>query len=373
MPTERCPVDAAASSLSARRPEAGGVRHESTSDFVGFGRFAPSPTGDFHLGNLRTALLAWALARNSGRGFLIRMEDLDARSRAPFVSSQLADLEEIGIDWDGEVVFQSARREIYRAVQAQLADVGLLYECYCTRKELAAIASAPHRPPGSYPGTCRNLTEDQRAAGRAKLAGTGRGPALRLRADVSELAVSDDVYGTYCGAVDDMVIVRGDGVYSYNFISVLDDALQGVSQIVRGADLLPSTPRQVHLQHVLAAVFDQYSGALSRSAFDADANTIQFSPRYAHVPMVLRSDGARLAKRDGAVTLRELADLGWQTADVVQLLAASLGYADVRSAREFAQSVQRYGVPPVDWYLDPDILRGSPNEAIQMTLSASHH
>lgn len=308
------------------------------------GRFAPSPTGDFHLGNLRTALLAWACARSSGRQFLLRMEDLDERSRPEFAARQLADLEDLGIDWDGPVIYQSQRQAEYAAAYRDLEDAGLLYECYCTRKELAQVASAPHRPPGSYPGTCRNLTEAEREAGRAKLAGMQRGPAMRLCCDVGALTVHDAVVGDYTGAVDDLVIRRGDGVYSYNFVSVLDDGADGITQIVRGDDLLASTPRQVYLQRLL------------------DLPT----PEYVHVPMVYNADGVRLAKRDGAVTLRQLAGFGWTPADVVQLLAQSLGMLGVRSAGEFCERlVPGAKLVPASlrggrWLLDPVALEAGP-------------
>lgn len=283
----------------------------------GAGRYAPSPTGDFHLGNLRTALLAWALARNEGLDFIMRMEDLDERSRVEHGERQLADLASLGIDWDGPVLYQSEQSAEYDAAFARLEARGLLYECYCTRKDLAEVASAPHRPPGSYPGTCRNLTQAQRAAGRAKLSGMQRGPALRLRTAVEELAVVDEILGEYTGAVDDLVIKRGDGVYSYNFVAVFDDGREGITQVVRGADLLASTPRQVYLQQVLG--FER--------------------PAYYHVPMVLNAQGVRLAKRDGAVTLRELGEHGWEPGDVVELLGNSLGMVGVRDATEFAQAL----------------------------------
>ena len=284
------------------------------SEATGAGRYAPSPSGELHLGNLRTALLAWAYARKAGLRFLLRIEDLDERSRPEHEARQLRDLGALGIEWDGEPVRQSQRRELYADIFADMRQRGLLYECYCTRRELAEVASAPHRPPGSYPGTCRDLTKLQREAGRAKLAGTGRGPAYRLRSALTQLTVTDANYGDYCGAVDDLVLMRGDGVYSYNFVSVVDDAEMGVAQIVRGDDLLPSTPRQVYLQQLLGY------GA----------------PEYRHVPLVLNARGVRLAKRDGAVTMAALAaERGWGAADVVTLLAGSLGYTGVRSAVDF--------------------------------------
>jgi glutamyl-tRNA synthetase len=227
------------------------------------GRFAPSPTGVLHLGNLRTALLAWLYARSSGSGFVMRMEDLDqGRSRAHFVDEQLADLAAIGLDWDGEVVFQSQRGAYYEAAIAEL-DV---YECFCTRAEIREAARAPHGPPDAYPGTCRDLGDAERAERRA----AGRAPALRVR--------SDDP------AVDDFVVRRNDGTAAYNLAVVVDDADQGIEQVVRGDDLLESTPRQVWLQRALGLP----------------------TPDYAHVPLVIGPDGARLAKRHGAVTLRDV-------------------------------------------------------------------
>ena len=305
---------------------------------AGAGRYAPSPTGDFHLGNLRTAVLAWAFARRAGLRFVIRMEDLDERSRPEFVTTQLRDLESIGITWDEPVIFQSERLGLYRDVFTELQRQGLLYECYCTRKELAEVASAPHRPPGSYPGTCRDLTEAEREAGRAKLAGMSRGPALRLRTDVHTLAVRDEIAGLYEGAVDDLVIRRGDGVYSYNFVSVVDDADHGVTQIVRGDDLLPSTPRQVYLQRRLGTE----------------------TPAYLHVPLVLNREGIRLAKRDGAVTLRALAGYGWEPGDVVELIGQSLAIDGARTAQDIAEALDIDRLRHGPWLVDPTELEQGP-------------
>ncbi|MCF2706113.1 tRNA glutamyl-Q(34) synthetase GluQRS [Arcanobacterium haemolyticum] len=309
-----------------------------------YGRYAPSPTGDLHLGNLRTALLAWALARNSGRGFLMRMEDLDERSRPEFVDSQLADLEALGITWDGEVLFQSDRVAEYDDAIHELEARGALYECYCTRRELANVTSAPHRPPGSYPGTCRELSVQEREAGRLKLAGTNRGPALRLaapRTDAGELitlSCDDEICGHYEGGVDDLVVRRGDGVFSYNFVSVYDDGVTGVSQVVRGNDLLSSTPRQIFLQQALGLP----------------------EPEYAHVPMVFNAEGIRLAKRDGAVTMRELAHYGWTPGDVVDLLGRSLGFAGARNADEFASGLRECVIGVDPWRVDPETLTAGP-------------
>ena len=251
------------------------------------GRFAPSPTGALHLGNLRTALAAWLSARAAGESFLVRMEDLDRVTASPdHERSQLADLEALGLDRDGPVVRQSERFELYRAAIDRLRSAGLVYPCYCTRREIRAeidaAAQAPNGPvpDGAYPGTCRRL--DARA--RAEREAAGRRPALRLRTDGEVVEIVDDVWGAVPGRLDDVVLARSDGVPAYNLAVVVDDAAQGVTQVVRGDDLLPSTPRQVHLQRLLGLP----------------------TPRYRHVPLVLGPDGRRLAKRDGPVTLAEL-------------------------------------------------------------------
>ncbi|PIN51344.1 tRNA glutamyl-Q(34) synthetase GluQRS [Trueperella pyogenes] len=299
------------------------------------GRYAPSPTGDLHLGNLRTALLAWAFARHDSKRFHMRMENLDDRSRPEYYERQLSDLAAIGVDWDGDVLYQTDRIDRYDHIFAELAERGLLYECYCTRRELADVASAPHRPPGSYPGTCRNLTAAQREVGRAKLARMNRGPAYRLRTDVADMTVMDRIAGEYTGAVDDLVIRRGDGAYSYNFVSVVDDGEYGITQVVRGDDLLPSTPRQVYLQKLLGYA----------------------TPEYIHVPLVLNREGVRLAKRDGAVTLSELSGFGWTPDDVRALLLSSLGLAPGAGVAEFVPE----SIPKQPWILDVAGLAAGPH------------
>lgn len=245
------------------------------------GRFAPSPTGVLHLGNLRTALLAWLFARSAGSGFLVRMEDLDSgRVRPGYAEQQLADLAAIGIDWDGEVVYQSRRLGLYEEAISALGD--RVYECYCTRAEIREAASAPHGPlpEGAYPGTCLRLRPAELAAKRA----SGRPPALRVRADAALVGFEDRLHGQVEGVVDDFVIRRNDGAPAYNLAVVVDDAAQGIEEVVRGDDLLDSTPRQLFLIRALGLP----------------------EPSYAHVPLVLGPDGARLAKRHGAVTLREV-------------------------------------------------------------------
>ena len=175
---------------------------------TGAGRYAPSPSGDLHFGNLRTALLAWLFARSTGRRFVVRVEDIDKqRSSQEAAERQLADLRALGLDWDGEVIYQHDRDAAYEQALAQLPT----YECYCSRKDIREASRAPHAIPGQYPGTCRNLTEDQRAAKRAELAAQNRQPALRLLADVPTFTIHDTLHGTYTGDVDDFILRRGAG------------------------------------------------------------------------------------------------------------------------------------------------------------------
>ena len=211
----------------------------------GAGRFAPSPSADLHIGNLRTAVLAWLFARSTGRRFLMRVEDLDDRTHADIANRQLDDLAAIGLTWDEPAEWQSEHPQRYDAVVDELTGRGLLYECYCSRRDIAQAPRAPHAPQGAYPGTCRDLTDArEREARRAE---TGRPPALRLRTDAIVYTVHDLLHGEYTGIVDDFVVRRGDGVAAYNLAVVVDDAAQGIDQVVRGDDLLPSSPRQAYL------------------------------------------------------------------------------------------------------------------------------
>jgi len=268
------------------------------------GRFAPSPTGPLHVGNLRTALLAWLFARSSGSTFLVRVEDLDrAAAREHHVRAHLADLKALGLDWDGEVVRQSDRFDRYEAALDRLAADGLLYPCYCSRREVLAAVSAPHgpQPGGAYPGTCRDLTPRDRAAREAG----GRRPAWRVRAGGERVQVVDRLHGGFDAVVDDFVVRRGDGAPAYQLAVVVDDADQRVGEVVRGDDLLDSTPRQAWLGRRLELPI----------------------PTYAHVPLVLGADGERLAKRHGAVTLSDLAAAGASPVSVLTSMAISLGLA----------------------------------------------
>jgi glutamyl-tRNA synthetase len=292
---------------------------------VPVGRYAPSPTGSLHLGNLRTALVAWLAARVDGSAFLLRSEDLDPASRPEHEAAQQADLAALGLDWDGPVVRQSERRDLYEDAIGRLATAGLTYPCFCTRREIQDATRAPHgvAPDGAYPGTCRALTHADRAVHQA----TGRPPALRLRGGAARVEVVDALAGRVSGLVDDVVLRRNDGLPAYNLVVVVDDAAQGVGEVVRGDDLLGSTPRQVHLARRLGLSV----------------------PTYLHVPLVLGPDGARLAKRHGAATL---AKLGGD--EVRALLSRSLGLAAEGEPTDLPMLLGRFSrdrLPREPWVL----------------------
>ncbi len=303
------------------RPSGGGAS-------FGDGRFAPSPTGPLHLGNLRTALLAWLFARSAGARFLVRVEDLDrSRVRPGIEEAQLGDLAALGLDWDGGVARQSERGALYEEVIASLDAGGLLYPCYCTRAEIRAAVSAPHGIAASdrYPGTCRQLSQAERAEKEA----SGRPPALRVRAGGARVAFEDRLLGHHEGEVDDFVVRRNDGAPAYQLAVVVDDRDQGVEEVVRGADLVDSTPRQILLYRLLGLT----------------------APRYAHVPLVLGPDGQRLAKRHGAVTLDDRRRAGETPAEVLAWMATSLG---------LAEPGERPSLPDLLARFDPDRLPREP-------------
>jgi glutamyl-tRNA synthetase len=293
------------------------------------GRFAPSPTGRLHIGNLRTALVAWLSARAAAGRFVVRMEDLDrVTSRRELELVQLDELAAIGLDWDGDVVRQSERFDRYEAAIETLVAAGRTYECFCTRREIREAVSAPHGPTahGRYPGTCRRLSTAARAAKRAD----GRRPALRLLADGQQIAFDDAVAGPSAAPVDDIVLRRNDGVPAYNLAVVVDDAAQGITEVVRGDDLLSSTPSQIHLGELLGLP----------------------APRYAHVPLVMGPHGNRLAKRHGAVTLEQLAERGHDPGAVLGWVAVSLGLASGGERVTVAELVERFNmerVPREPW------------------------
>lgn len=275
-------------------------------------------------------MLAWLFARSSGRRFLIRIEDLDRARDAGTATRQLSDLTALGIEWDGEPVLQTTRAADHATALDRLRMAGLVYECTCTRKEIAEAPRAPHGAPGAYPGTCRDRSDQQRQAAREAI--SPRQPALRLRVPEGRRsqAFTDRVVGEVVATVDDFVLQRGDGAIAYNLAVVVDDATMGVDQIVRGDDLALSTPRQLLLQQLLNLA----------------------TPEYAHVPLVLGRSGARLAKRDGAVTLAELRAGGIDVDTVRTLLAGSLGLASVGERVSMPTLLQRFDatqIPHEPW------------------------
>lgn len=271
-------------------------------------RYAPSPTSDLHLGNLRTALAGWLLTRAAGGRWLMRMEDLDtARVSAAgeTAARQLEDLAALGLDWDGEVLWQSERGHAYASAIAQLGE--RTYECFCTRREIAEASSAPHDGHRRYPGTCADMGREEAARRRRD-----RPAAIRVRSEGASFMVTDIHAGEVTEVVDDFVLVRGDGTPAYNLAVVVDDIFQGVTRVTRGADLLSSAPRQAWLT-------EQLGGSPAE---------------YAHVGLVSNTDGARLAKRDGSVTLEDLRREGGETADVLAMLCESLGLGPCRTIAE---------------------------------------
>ena len=247
------------------------------------GRFAPSPSGRMHLGNVFSALLAWLSVRSQGGEMVLRIEDLDPdRCRAEYTETLKNDLHWLGLDWDREQTPQSLRTEAYAEAFECLHAQGLVYPCYCTRTELHA-ASAPHASDGRvlYAGTCRNLSEEERAA-------KTKAPAWRLQVPDADVTFTDGLQGIYrenlqtdCG---DFIIRRADGVYAYQLAVVTDDAEGGVTQVVRGMDLLSSTPRQLYLYRLLG----------------------KQAPQFYHVPLLVAPDGRRLSKREKDLDLGAL-------------------------------------------------------------------
>ena len=239
------------------------------------GRFAPTPSGRMHLGNVFAAMVAWLSVRSRGGQLVLRMEDLDTeRTSAEFAEVLRDDLRWLGLDWDWETAPQSQRSQVYDRYFEQLREKGLLYPCYCTRSQLHNV-NAPHLADGTYvyPGTCRELSEAQRAA-------FNRAPSWRVRVPQRQYQLSDLCQGEFrqelteeCG---DFVVRRADGVYVYQLAVTVDDGEAGVTEVVRGMDLLGSAPRQMYLQELFGFPH----------------------PQYGHVPMLLSPDGRRLSKRD---------------------------------------------------------------------------
>ena len=278
------------------------------------GRFAPSPTGDLHLGGARTALVAWLAARAAGGAYVVRVEDLDGPRVVPGADERiLEDMRWLGLDWDeGPDIGgphapyrQAIRLARYDAAVEQLLASGRAFQCWCSRAEVARAAAAPHGPADDgprYPGTCRTLSVPPPSDLRYR-----RRPSVRLRVDSETIAFVDGVHGPQqedpAATIGDFVIRRADGIPAYQLAVVVDDAAMGITDVVRGDDLLGSTARQLLLYRALGLP----------------------APRFAHVPLMLGPDGARLSKRHGAIGVRALGERGRSPAYVVGHLAATLG------------------------------------------------
>ena len=301
------------------------------------GRFAPTPSGRMHLGNVFAALIAWLSVRSQDGEMVLRMEDLDTQRTSPeFAEILREDLTWLGLNWDRETPPQSQRTSVYDTYFEKLNAMGLLYPCYCTRSQLHSV-NAPHLSDGTYvyPGTCRNLTEDQRAV-------FDRKPAWRVMVPDRVWNVEDKIQGHYacnlatdCG---DMVVRRADGVYVYQLAVTVDDGEAGVTEVVRGMDLLSSAPRQMYLQELFG-----------------------FShPVYAHVPMLLAPDGRRLSKRDRDLDLGVLRQrLTPET--LIGILAHAAGLIDREtpiSAEELAKEFAWEKLQGESIFLDPAQLAG---------------
>ena len=271
------------------------------------GRLAPSPTGVLHLGNARSFLLAWLSVRARDGELRLRVEDIDGpRQKVGAERMALEDLRWIGLDWDGELMRQSDRLARYQRALEQLASAGKAYPCVCTRKEVEQAASAPHeewQDATPYPGTCRGRFAD---ADEARAA-TGRDPAWRFRVDVGAAPFDDLFRGAEPGLIrGDFVIAGRGGAPAYQLAVVVDDAASGISEVLRGDDLLASTPRQLLLYEALA---------LS-------------PPAFAHVPLVVGADGLRLAKRHGDTSLRRFREAGVDPSALVGYLASLCGFVE---------------------------------------------
>lgn len=269
------------------------------------GRFAPSPTGRMHAGNIFAALIAWLVAKSQDGAIVLRIEDLDAeRSKPEYISQVQRDFERLGLTWDEGPYFQHDRTEAYRAAFETLRDRKLTYPCFCTRADLHA-ASAPHRGEKLvYPGTCRNLTPQEREE-RSK----AHRPAQRLIVTDEVVSLVDQIQGPYeqrlsteCG---DFLVKRSDGAYAYQLAVVVDDAAQGVNSVVRGVDLLCSTPQQLYLQRLLGLAH----------------------PTYAHVPLLVSRLNRRLSKRDHDASIDALLDRFGSTEGIIGHIAGITGLA----------------------------------------------
>lgn len=302
------------------------------------GRFAPTPSGKLHLGNILCAMLAYLSARHEGGKFLLRIEDLDLPRCPAVLSNQvIADLQWLGFTWDEAPLWQSLRSDVYQQALDQLTDAGLTYPCFCTRAQLHASA-APNLGDTQfvYAGTCRSLSPAERAALYAI-----RKPALRLHVPDETITFTDGLFGVTsehlandCG---DFILKRSDGLFGYQLAVVVDDAACGVNQVVRGRDILSATPRQLSLQRALG---------LSQ-------------PAYIHIPLLMDSDGRRLAKRDHDLDLSQLAR-SFNPNELLGMLAFTAGLLDEPEPLSLEQLIPRFDwgrIPTHDLCLPDQFIR----------------
>ena len=285
------------------------------------GRFAPTPSGRMHLGNVFSALMAWASVRSQNGSLILRIEDLDIRAHNPqHTSLLLDDLQWLGLTWDKGPYYQSKRTELYQEALSDLRQRGLLYPCFCSRADLHA-AQAPHASDGTYvyAGTCRNLSQSEREE-----LSTHKIPATRMQVPNKIYTFEDRVYGptsqNLAESCGDFIVQRADGVFAYQLAVVVDDADMGITEVVRGSDLLSSTPRQLYLQDVLG---------LSH-------------PLYAHLPLLVAPDGRRLSKRNHDLDLGVLRSQGKTPEEILGFLAYCAGLTEESEPLSAVQIANRF-------------------------------
>lgn len=299
------------------------------------GRFAPSPSGEMHLGNAWTAFLVWLQVRQAGGTLVLRVEDLDPeRSREEYAAQIMDDLTWLGLDWDEDGYFQSARGEYYAEALKTLETKGRIYPCFCSRADLRAAARAPHGLEGvlKYPGTCSNLS-----SGQQKEWAKSRRFSWRFRLPAEDLAFRDGIWGWQQRGEDhgDFIVQRSDGVYAYQLAVVVDDALMGINHVLRGADLLRATIYQVALYQDLGFPV----------------------PEFSHVPVILGPDGRRLSKRHGDVSLRALRRKGVLPEQIIGTFAFWAGIIDnpqAASAKDFIPLFNLKSIPRGAIVWDPE-------------------
>jgi len=306
-------------------------------------RLAPSPTGALHLGNARTFLINWLLARQNGWKIILRIEDIDGpRIKAGADRLLIEDLQWLGLDWDEGPIYQTSRTPVYRAALQRLIDQDVAYPCICSRKEVELAASAPHAEDGAavYPGTCRGRFKSIEEA----LAVSGRPPAIRFRVPEETITFADEFRGgqsfNAARQLGDFVIAKSDGTPAYQLAVVVDDAEMNITDIVRGDDLIDSTPRQILLYRAMGI-----------------ASQI---PRYTHLPLVVGMDGRRLAKRHGDTRLSYYRQQGVAASKVLQLLAQWSGMKDPASISQAADCIGKFDLAA----LPPSPIRFQPESGI---------